>query len=145
MIPYGMRVPVAVWQLCELLYTCYLSLLTYVKIASRVVSYRVCACVIVCSAGERVLSAGSDVPAARLCAARGAHAAAGRHAAAPRQQQRQGTRPTTRAAIRYDTRCYFNVRSKADISQLNLPHGRRVDLCKNVMGGSKLHHGLLVK
>jgi len=22
----------------------------------------------------------------------------------------------------YDTRCYFNVRSKADISQLNLPH-----------------------
>ena len=25
--------------------------------------------------------------------------------------------------IRYDTRCYFNVRSKTDISQLNLPHG----------------------
>jgi len=25
--------------------------------------------------------------------------------------------------IRYYTRCYFNVRSKADISQLNLPHG----------------------
>jgi len=25
--------------------------------------------------------------------------------------------------IRYDTRCYFNVRSKADINQLNLPHG----------------------
>ena len=25
--------------------------------------------------------------------------------------------------IRYDTRRYFNVRSKADISQLNLPHG----------------------
>jgi len=24
--------------------------------------------------------------------------------------------------IRYDTRCYFNVRSKAGISQLNLPH-----------------------
>ena len=23
-------------------------------------------------------------------------------------------------AVRYDTRCYFNVRSKADISQLNL-------------------------
>jgi len=23
----------------------------------------------------------------------------------------------------YDTRYYFNVRSKADISQLNLPHG----------------------
>jgi len=31
--------------------------------------------------------------------------------------------------IRYDTRCYFNIRSKADIgaglSQLNLPHGTR--------------------
>jgi len=26
--------------------------------------------------------------------------------------------------IRYDTRCYFNVRSKANISQLNLPHGK---------------------
>ena len=26
-------------------------------------------------------------------------------------------------ALRYDTRCYFNVRLKADISQLNLPHG----------------------
>ena len=25
--------------------------------------------------------------------------------------------------IRYDTRCYFNVLSKADISPLNLPHG----------------------
>jgi len=24
--------------------------------------------------------------------------------------------------IRYDTRCYINVRSKADMSQLNLPH-----------------------
>jgi len=25
--------------------------------------------------------------------------------------------------IRYDTRCYFNVRSKADMSRLNLRHG----------------------
>jgi len=25
--------------------------------------------------------------------------------------------------IRYDTRCYFSVRSKADMSQHNLPHG----------------------
>ena len=25
--------------------------------------------------------------------------------------------------IPYDTRCYFNVRSKADMSQFNLPHG----------------------
>ena len=28
-------------------------------------------------------------------------------------------------ALRYDTRCHFNVRSKADISQLNLPHGAK--------------------
>jgi len=27
--------------------------------------------------------------------------------------------------IRYDSRCCFNVRSKADISQLNLPHGTK--------------------
>ena len=25
--------------------------------------------------------------------------------------------------IRYDTKCYFNVRSKADMNQLNQPHG----------------------
>jgi len=30
---------------------------------------------------------------------------------------------TIQNTIRYDTRRYFNVRSKADISQLNLPHG----------------------
>jgi len=24
----------------------------------------------------------------------------------------------------YDTRCYFNLSSKADMSQLNLPHGK---------------------
>ena len=29
----------------------------------------------------------------------------------------------TTGSLRYDTRCYFNVHSKADISQLNLPHG----------------------
>ena len=29
------------------------------------------------------------------------------------------------SATRYDTRCYFNVRSKADMSQLNLPHGTK--------------------
>jgi len=33
------------------------------------------------------------------------------------------TRQTNYDTIRYDTRCYFNVRSKADISQLNLLHG----------------------
>ena len=27
------------------------------------------------------------------------------------------------ARLRYDTRCYFNVRSKADMNRLNLPHG----------------------
>jgi len=38
-------------------------------------------------------------------------------------------RPITRqnslalCTMRYDTSCYFNVRSKADVSQLNLPHG----------------------
>jgi len=30
---------------------------------------------------------------------------------------------TSSSVIRYDTRCYFNVRSKANMSQLNLPHG----------------------
>jgi len=31
-------------------------------------------------------------------------------------------------SLLYDTRCYFNVRSKADISQLNLPHGNLREL-----------------
>jgi len=40
---------------------------------------------------------------------------------------RDALRPPSRHTIRYDTircdaRCYFNVRSKADISQLDLPH-----------------------
>jgi len=38
--------------------------------------------------------------------------------------------------ILYDTRCYFNVRSKADISQLNLPH--RNDNEKSVKTEKKL-------
>jgi len=33
------------------------------------------------------------------------------------------TLTTRQATIRYDTRCYFNVRLKSDMSQLNLPHG----------------------
>jgi len=37
----------------------------------------------------------------------------------PSMQQQDVTDDT----IRYDTRCYFNVRSKADISPLNLPTG----------------------
>ena len=32
-----------------------------------------------------------------------------------------------RSAIRYDTKSYFNVRSKADISQLNLPHATELN------------------
>ena len=36
-------------------------------------------------------------------------------------QQDRGIR--ARVTIRYDTRCYFNVRSKANMSQLSLPHG----------------------
>jgi len=32
---------------------------------------------------------------------------------------------TRRICHKYDTRCYFNVRSKADISQLNLLHGTK--------------------
>ena len=30
---------------------------------------------------------------------------------------------------RYDTTCYFNVRSKADLSALNLPHGNVAVVC----------------
>ena len=41
--------------------------------------------------------------------------------------QPNGQVPTTNPAcdrpLRYDGRCYFNVRSKADMSQLNLLHG----------------------
>ena len=60
----------------------------------------------------------------------------GRMPFVPPNQQRQSTegdsvgtyagrklRADLQVGIRYDTRCYFNVRSKADISQLNLPHG----------------------
>jgi len=36
-------------------------------------------------------------------------------------------------ALKYDTRCYFNVRSKADISRLNLPHAETTTKhCKRV-------------
>jgi len=39
--------------------------------------------------------------------------------------------------IRYDTRCYFNVRSKADISQLNLPHGTERGLASGCISARK--------
>jgi len=35
--------------------------------------------------------------------------------------------PKKRHDTRYDTRCYFNVQSKADIIQLNLPHGTKME------------------
>ena len=35
------------------------------------------------------------------------------------------------ATLQYDTRCYFNVRSKADTSQLNLPHGTNGEKVEN--------------
>ena len=38
-------------------------------------------------------------------------------------------------SIRYDRRCYFNVRSKANISQLNLPH--------DMFTGHDQHHDLM--
>ena len=37
----------------------------------------------------------------------------------------------TQTDVRFDTRCYFNVRSIADVSQLNLPHGTTSEKWKN--------------
>jgi len=34
--------------------------------------------------------------------------------------------------IRYDTRCYFNVRSKADMIRLNIPHAEKSRLKEHV-------------
>ena len=45
------------------------------------------------------------------------------HYLLPDKRDTSATGRLRQATIRYDTRCYFNVRSKADISQLNLPHG----------------------
>ena len=50
---------------------------------------------------------------------------------------RSGLHVISVSPIRYDTRCYFNVRSKADISQLNLPHG--TDNWKSVKTEKKLN------
>ena len=38
-------------------------------------------------------------------------------------QPRTLCKQTYNDTIRYDTKCYFNVRSKADMNRLNLPHG----------------------
>ena len=64
------------------------------------------------------------------------HIASARHAAAPTARLLNADQHAARAAaneyvvlasstrsIRYDTRCRFNVRSKADMSQLSLLHG----------------------
>jgi len=45
--------------------------------------------------------------------------------------------------IRYNTRCYFNVRSKADMSQLNLPHVKTTKKCKTEKLKSKTNTLLL--
>ena len=45
-------------------------------------------------------------------------------AVSSRSVQGRQAKVTNNDTIRYDTRCYFNVRSKADMSQLNLPHGQ---------------------
>jgi len=40
-----------------------------------------------------------------------------------------------KTTIQYDTRCYFNVRSKADTSQLNLPQklkSKKKRICSEV-------------
>jgi len=41
----------------------------------------------------------------------------------PRQHNVDFDRHHEDTTIRYDTRRYFNVRSKADMNRLNLPHG----------------------
>ena len=40
--------------------------------------------------------------------------------------------------LRYDTRCYFNVQSKADTSQLNLPHGTNNYNAENIKSKKKV-------
>jgi len=44
-------------------------------------------------------------------------------AAQQKRLYKYNTVRVNRHITRYDTRCYFNVGSKANISQLNLPHG----------------------
>ena len=93
------------WQLCELLYTCYL--LTYLP---RVQMYTVQTDRTVI---ERFQTATKTYSIEVLSHVR-------------RQRNLSHWRRVVRhARARYDTRCYFNVRSKADMSQLNLPHENR--------------------
>jgi len=47
--------------------------------------------------------------------------------------------------IRYDTRCYFNVRSKADISQLNLPHGTHSRILSAIQRAAQTVLGVYLK
>jgi len=43
---------------------------------------------------------------------------------------------------RQDTRCFFDVRSKADISQLNLPHGTKNRTRKNEIRNNSIGYAL---
>ena len=64
---------------------------------------------------ERVMG----VAQRRLQTGGGGH---GEHTCTAPHSQSTGMTQVT-GTMRYDTRCYFDVRSKADISQLDLPHG----------------------
>ena len=84
----GMRVPVAVWQPCELLYTCYLLTYLHREIDRQTRSLQYSALL------YRGWSNDTGAWVIRII--------------------------STQRTIRYDARCCSNVRSKADMSQLNL-------------------------
>jgi len=103
------RVPVVVWQPCELLYTCYL--LTYFLHLHRdTTGIKGIPCdETVRDATLRVLAVASfcGIPCARRL----------------KLQTGELNGASLMGPLRYDTRCYFNARSKADTSRLNLPRG----------------------
>jgi len=71
-----------------------------------------------------VMAAGMPRPAARAPAdARVVTPAAGTPSARALTLSVCTARSISYESIRYDTICYFSVRSKADISQIDLPHG----------------------
>ena len=137
-IPCGMWVPVAVWQPCELLYTCYLLtyLLSHVLWSLSVLSNLWPVQKLLNWSGmpvERWLI-WSDIRSVVKVDRRirwhytttstilrlriGARLTRYRNC-----KFHNGLVPAHfYPCIRYDTRCYFNVRSRADMSQLNLPH-----------------------
>jgi len=83
--------------------------------------------------GSTTRSKKLDPPTLKTCCAPAKHIRSIGHTRVTSCQQSvacvSGVRTTTfqpdnlYGTVRYDTRCYFNVRSKADISRLNLPHG----------------------